>query len=212
MENNTIRFNDNGIYLASAEYTTIRGNNISNSTSDNILMINADNNNITGNRLINASDISYQIAPRINSSGRLDSESAQTPLNLLLSTSIEKCSEYSQKLENHNHKRKTLSRELELKIEKIILKQSTIPSILMVFEPDIPIGLAGIAAGHISRKYNLPAIVGQTGADNTTASCRSIPDFNIIRALDSSQDLFIHYGGHALAAGFTIKNSFRETN
>ncbi len=159
------------------------------------------------NRLINASDISYQIAPRINSSGRLDSESAQTPLNLLLSTSIEKCSEYSQKLENHNHKRKTLSRELELKIEKIILKQSSIPSILMVFEPDIPIGLAGIAAGHISRKYNLPAIVGQTGDDNTTASCRSIPDFNIIMALDSSQDLFIHYGGHALAAGFTIKNS-----
>jgi len=159
------------------------------------------------NKSINASDISYQIAPRINSSGRLDSETAQTPLNLLLSTSIEKCSEYSQKLENHNYKRKTLSRELELKIEKIILKQSPLPSILMVFEPDIPIGLAGIAAGYISRKYNLPAIVGQSGAVNTTASCRSIADFNIINALDTSQDLFIHYGGHALAAGFTIKNS-----
>lgn len=159
------------------------------------------------NKTINASDISYQIAPRINSSGRLDSETAQTPLNLLMSTSIEKCSEFSQMLENHNYKRKTLSRELERKIEKIILKLSPLPSILMVFEPDIPIGLAGIAAGFISRKYNLPAIVGQSGAAKTTASCRSIPDFNIIKALDTTQDLFIHYGGHALAAGFTIENS-----
>ena len=159
------------------------------------------------NKVINSSDISYQIAPRINSSGRLDSETAQTPLNLLLSSDLKKCSEYAQKLENHNSKRKTLSKELEIWVDKIISDQTPLPPLLMVFGPDISIGLAGIAAGYLSRKYNLPAIVGQTGDENTTASCRSILEFNIINALDSCQYLFVHYGGHSLAAGFTIKNT-----
>lgn len=158
------------------------------------------------NKKINSSDISYQIAPRINSSGRLDSESALTPLNLLLSSDPENCSKYAQMLENHNHKRKNLSRELEAKVEKIFLDQKTLPPLLMVFEPDISIGLAGIAAGYLSRNFNLPAIVGQSGHEQTTASCRSIPEFNIINALDSCQELFVHYGGHSLAAGFTIEN------
>jgi len=158
------------------------------------------------NKKINASDISYQIAPRINSSGRLDAESVQIPLNLLLCSDPEDCSKYAQILENHNHKRKNLSRELEIKVEKILLDQKPLFPLLMVFDPDVPIGLAGIAAGHLSRKYNLPAIVGQTGREHTTASCRSIPGFNIINALDSCQDLFVHYGGHSLAAGFTIEN------
>jgi single-stranded-DNA-specific exonuclease len=159
------------------------------------------------NKVINSSDISYQIAPRINSSGRLDSETAQTPLNLLLSSDVKNCSEYAQKLENHNFKRKALSKDLEIMVEKIISDQTPLPPLLMVFAPDISIGLAGIAAGYLSRKYNLPAIVGQTGDKNTTASCRSVLEFNIINALDSCQDLFVHYGGHSLAAGFTIKNT-----
>jgi len=159
------------------------------------------------NKSINASDISFQIAPRINSSGRLDSESAQTPLNLLLSSVLKDCSEYAQKLENHNFKRKTLSKDLELYVDKIISDQAPHPPLLMVLSPDISIGLAGIAAGFLARKYNLPAIVGQSGDEYTTASCRSISDFNIINALDSCQNLFDHYGGHSLAAGFTVKNT-----
>ena len=158
------------------------------------------------NKKINASDISYQIAPRLNASGRLDSESALTPLNLLLSSDLAECINYAQKLEIHNDKRKTLSRLLEIKVDKIISEETPLPPLLMVFAPDIPSGLAGIAAGFLSRKYNLPAIVGQTGDNTSTASCRSIPDFNIINALDTCQELFVHYGGHSLAAGFTIEN------
>ena len=164
--------------------------------------------NVSGNvnKKIKASDISYQIAPRLNSSGRLDSESAITPLNLLLSSDLDECSTYAQKIEIHNDKRKTLSRELEKKVEKLILEETPLPPLIIFFSSDVSIGLAGITAGFLSRKYNLPAIVGQTGARTTTASCRSIPDFNIIKALDICQDLFAHYGGHSLAAGFTIEN------
>ena len=159
------------------------------------------------NKVINSSDISYQIGPRLNSSGRLDLESAQTPLKLLLSSDINTCSKYAQKLENHNAKRKSLSKKLEQLVEKFISDQADLPPIHMVFSPEISIGIAGIAAGYLSRKYNLPAIVGQTGDECTTASCRSIAEFNIIKALDSCQDQFVRYGGHPLAAGFTIKNT-----
>jgi len=102
--------------------------------------------NVSGiaNRTINASDISYQIAPRLNSSGRLDSESALTPLGLLLSSDLDECSKYAQEIENHNDKRKSLSRKLETKIENLILDETPLPPLLMAFSPDIPIGLAGI--------------------------------------------------------------------
>jgi len=164
--------------------------------------------NISGNvnKKIKSSDISFQIAPRLNSSGRLDSESALTPLNLLLSSDIDDCSNYAQKIEIHNDKRKSLSRELEKRVEKLILEEKPLPQLIIFFAPDVSIGLAGITAGYLSRKYNLPAIIGQTGNHTTTASCRSIPDFDIIKALDTCQDLFVHYGGHSLAAGFTIEN------
>ena len=158
------------------------------------------------NKRITASDISFQIAPRINSSGRLESESALIPLNLLLSSNPADCSKYAQILENHNHKRKILSKDLSKKVENIILSQKSSPPLLIVFDPEILLGVAGIAAGYLSRKFNLPAIVGQTTEELTTASCRSIPAFNIIDALDKCQDLFVHYGGHSMAAGFTIKN------
>jgi single-stranded-DNA-specific exonuclease len=160
---------------------------------------------LLGKRL-SAADISFQIAPRLNSSGRLDSETSQTPLDLLLSQDLSSCAKYAQILENHNTKRKLLSKMLEKRVEEIILEQEPLPPVLFVIEPDVSIGLAGIAAGYLSRKYNVPAIVGQLGSEATTASCRSIPEFDIIQSLDACQDLFSHYGGHPLAAGFTIPN------
>ncbi|MCJ7732924.1 MAG: single-stranded-DNA-specific exonuclease RecJ, partial [Anaerolineales bacterium] len=158
------------------------------------------------NRKIITSDISYQIGPRINSSGRLDTESAYTPLNLLISSDPAESGLLAQIVENHNAKRKAFTRKLEEKIDVYLLKFDPLPSAIIILEDDIYLGVAGIAAGNLCRKYNSPAVVGQIGKDFTTASCRSIPAFNIIEALDSCQNLFTHYGGHALAAGFTIAN------
>jgi len=159
--------------------------------------------NLSGKE-IRSSDISFQIGPRINASGRLVSETALTPLNLLLSSTPNECGELAQSLENHNTKRKLLSRNLEKKVGVIASALVPKPSVLIILEKDIPLGIAGIAAGYLCRQYNIPAIVGQTGNNFSTASCRSIPAFNIIKALDICKDLFSHYGGHAMAAGFTM--------
>ena len=55
-----------------------------------------------------------------------------------------------------------------------------------------------------------PAVVGQISAETTRCSCRSIPEFHITEALDQCKDLLIRHGGHAAAAGFTVRNENLE--
>jgi single-stranded-DNA-specific exonuclease len=64
----------------------------------------------------------------------------------------------------------------------------------------------GLAAARLSEMYYRPAIVGQISEETTRCSCRSIHEFHITRALDQCADLLVRHGGHAAAAGFTVKN------
>lgn len=155
---------------------------------------------------ISASDISFQIAPRLNSSGRLADASHLIPLNLLLSKDPSSCGNYAQILEIHNDRRKRISQTMQENIEAQFASEVHLPRILISLRPENDLGVAGITAGYLTRKYYLPAIVGRTGKETTTASCRSIPEFDMISALDVNQELFTHFGGHKLAAGFTIEN------
>ncbi len=140
----------------------------------------------------------------MNASGRLGS--ADIPLDLLLSSDLSKCGKLAQILEIQNFKRKKLSKDLEKQADILVTMDDQLPSILIALDPDFHLGVAGIAAGSLTRKYYLPSIVGNIGPELTTASCRSIPEFNIISALDQCKDLLLRYGGHSLAAGFTISN------
>ena len=67
-------------------------------------------------------------------------------------------------------------------------------------------GVVGLAAARLVDTYYRPAIVGQTDGEFTRASCRSIPEFHITHALDECTDLLVRHGGHAVAAGFTVRN------
>ena len=92
---------------------------------------------------------------------------------------------------------------MQTRIESQFAAQEKLPPVLISLDPENDPGVAGIAAGHLTRKYYLPSIVGTVTEDATTASCRSIPEFDIIASLNEISDLFTHYGGHKLAAGFT---------
>ncbi|MCJ7718010.1 MAG: single-stranded-DNA-specific exonuclease RecJ [Anaerolineales bacterium] len=153
---------------------------------------------------IRSSDISFQIGPRLNSSGRLGS--ADIPLKLLLSQDAQICGDLAQIIDNHNFQRKKISQELLGKAELQLKKEEPLPFIFFALDHDFHLGVAGIAAGVLARKYHVPVIVGTIGPEYTTASCRSIPEFNLISALDYCEDLFVRYGGHSQAAGFTIAN------
>lgn len=158
------------------------------------------------NKRLTASDISYQIGPRINSSGRLGGNENLYPLDLLLSTDPRQCGELAQEIELHNDRRKDISRRMQDRIEAHLKPADSHPNILISLDPENHQGIAGITAGYLTGKYYLPSVVGKVGPDKTTASCRSIPEFDMVSALDANRDLLSHFGGHKLAAGFTIAN------
>ena len=155
------------------------------------------------NRKITSSDISFQIAPRLNAAGRLGS--AYEPFQLLTSSDPTTCGFLAQKIDNLNQKRKLIGRDMINHADDYSASE-TLPPILIAFHEDYHPGISGIVAGNLTRKYYLPSIVGQIGEYKSVASCRSIPEFDMISALDQFKDLFLRYGGHHLAAGFTIEN------
>jgi len=160
--------------------------------------------NLLGTK-ISSSDISFQIGPRLNAAGRLGQ--AENALRLLITTDPNVCGVLAQQLENDNFNRKKLGSLMEQKAQEIILADGPPEFLITAFDKTFNSGVSGIVAGSLARKYNLPVIIGQIGAEHSVASCRSIPEFDLIGALDRCKDLFVRYGGHPLAAGFTIKNS-----
>lgn len=152
----------------------------------------------------NSADISFQLAPRLNAAGRLGDP--QISLDLLLENDPIKAGFLAQQLEFYNSQRKELTLRVENRAEKLALSSGSSPTSLIAFDPEFHPGVVGIAAGRLTRKYYRPAVVGFQGEQITTASCRSIEEFDLISALDRCQDLLLDYGGHQRAAGFKIEN------
>lgn len=73
-------------------------------------------------------------------------------------------------------------------------------------EDMIPAGIAGLVAGRLTEAHYRPSVIVSLGERASRASCRSIPEFNITRALDACAHLLIRHGGHAQAAGFSVRN------
>lgn len=150
---------------------------------------------------LTAESIGFALGPRINAAGRL--AHAYDAARLLISTNSESARQQAQLLDELNRKRQTLTRHLSALAEKMV-------------EPDVPIiiagsaefksGIVGLVASRLAEKAYRPAIVMEQGDEESRGSCRSIPEFHITRALDEVADLLVRHGGHAQAAGFTIRN------
>jgi len=78
--------------------------------------------------------------------------------------------------------------------------------LLFAIDKEFNKGIVGLVAARLVETYYRPAIVGQQEEEFTRASCRSIPEFHITHALDECAELLVHHGGHAMAAGFTVRN------
>ncbi len=160
---------------------------------------------------LNAHDIGFGIGPRLNASGRL--ETAQMAYDLLMSDDINVTGKLAQQLDDLNRRRQEQTREHVEKAE-FLLAEKPEADIIIAFNPEFNKGIVGLVASKLVEKYYRPAIVGQIEEGQIRASCRSIPEFHITKALDECTDLFEHHGGHAMAAGFTLlpenELSFRE--
>ena len=160
-------------------------------------------------RGIGIESISFAIAPRLNSAGRLDSATAS--YRLLTTSDASEADSLARHLEELNQERRHQT-DLSLAAGRArVLQRSPIPSILLVGEDWYQPGIVGLTAGQLAEQFNRPAIAMCLREDVVRASARSIPQFNMVGALDRCGDLFLRYGGHPQAAGFTMKREKLES-
>jgi len=145
--------------------------------------------------------ISWVIAPRLNAAGRL--EHAMTSYELLMTDSLEEAHTLTMWLEGKNAERQRLTDKVLAKAREQVLAQGISP-LLIASDSDYPAGIAGLVAGKLSGEFYRPTIVIKTGELVSSGSCRSIPEFDIILALNQCRHLLSQFGGHPQAAGFTL--------
>jgi single-stranded-DNA-specific exonuclease len=152
---------------------------------------------------INTEAVSFQIAPRLNASGRMSH--ALDSLRLLTTSSEAEAETLAARLETFNQGRRDLTEQACAVACQLIQRQKIVPSILLIEDQCITPGVAGLVAGRLVELFHRPAVVMAAIDDEyLVASARSIPEFNIVEAFSACCDLFLRYGGHPQAAGFTI--------
>jgi single-stranded-DNA-specific exonuclease len=152
---------------------------------------------------VNTSDIGFALAPRLNAAGRL--ESALAALNLLLAKEISQAAPLAFQLDTQNRERQKVTREIQDAAEAMVIDQND-SFLLYAAHTEFNQGVVGLAASRLMENHYRPAIVASISERETRGSCRSIPEFHVTRALDEVADLLVRHGGHAMAAGFTIRN------
>ncbi len=158
------------------------------------------------NKTISASKVAFQIAPRLNSIGRL--ESASTGAKLLMSEDETEAEEIAERLEMMNSERKRIERQIFTQAEEKVQilrdeKGGDLWAITICDRRWNP-GVIGLTASKLVEKYTLPTVVIAEGEFISRGSCRSIPALHMKEALDSMNELFENYGGHKQAAGFSL--------
>lgn len=147
--------------------------------------------------------VGFIIGPTINASGRLDT--ALYALELLLTEDIQKAYEIAKNLRDLNEDRRRMTTE---GVEKVILqiesKKMHKSKVLVIYEPDIHESIAGIIAGRIKDKYNMPTIILTKGLEGVKGSARSIEEYNMFEELSKCKDLLTRFGGHPMAAGLSL--------
>ncbi len=150
--------------------------------------------------------LGFVIGPCINASGRLDS--AKKGLKLLLSQDEEEALNLAKELVELNDERKSMTSEgVEKAIE--IIEGSTMKDdkVFVIYIPQVHESLAGIIAGRIREKYNVPTIILTKAEEGVKGSGRSIEEYNMFEELLTCKDLLNKFGGHPMAAGLSLNEN-----
>lgn len=164
-------------------------------------------------RRLVAADFGFALGPRINAAGRLDDMSFG--VELLMCNNIHAARRMAHELDGLNQTRKEIEEGMKQEAmafcERLQFgENSELPYGLALFQRDWHQGVIGILASRIKEKYHRPVIAFADGGDGyIKGSCRSIPGLHMRDALDlidtQNPGLILKFGGHAMAAGLTIK-------
>ena len=151
-----------------------------------------------------SSNIGFGLGPRLNAAGRL--ESALTAFELLTTDDFLEAGHLAQLLNSYNSERQDMTYLIRQKAAERVLEADPEAVLFFAADPEFSEGVVGLAASRLTEAYYRPAIIAHRGEEFTVASCRSIPEFHITNALDACSDILVRHGGHAAAAGFTVRN------
>ena len=158
---------------------------------------------------INAYQIGFVLGPCLNATGRLDT--AKKALELLEAGDRETALKLSMELKELNETRKDMTAEgLARAIEQIENSSLKEDKVLTVYMPDCHESLAGIIAGRLRERYHKPVLVMTDAAEGLKGSGRSIESYSMYEELSKCKELFLKYGGHPMAAGFSLKKENYE--
>ncbi len=151
-----------------------------------------------------AQTLAFNVAPKLNAGGRMGD--ANLSLSLLLAeSSMEKYS-CAVKLNAYNLARQNGTEEILKNAREIILRNKYYKdNIILLYGENWNTGFIGIVAAKLVEEFNRPVIVFAENEGNLKGSCRSIDGINIYEVLCNFQHLTLSFGGHAQAAGVTIK-------
>jgi single-stranded-DNA-specific exonuclease len=150
---------------------------------------------------IDADRISWVIAPCLNAAGRL--ADGLTGYNLLMTESDTEAQELALWLTRKNEERQHLTATTLVRAREEVIAQG-LPPLLLTANKEYPMGIAGLVASRLTEEFYRPSVVIHIADTVCHGSCRSIPEFDIIAALNRFSRFFTRYGGHAQAAGFTM--------
>lgn len=157
------------------------------------------------NTQINTTHIGYIIAPRINAAGRISDPNAA--IKMFLTDNYEEACHYVKVLNGDNLKRQSLENDILIDVEEQ-LKDGHHDNVIMLASDKWHVGVIGIVASKIKEKYYKPTIlISVEDEKNCVGSARSINSFSMVDALTQCSDILKRFGGHKLAAGFSIEFS-----
>ena len=147
-------------------------------------------------------DIAFKLAPHINVGGRL--ESAEVPFELLTSDDEVRCRSLARQLAQMNAERQETERRIAAEAE-VLINERPHQRAYVLYQPHWHVGVVGIVAGRLTRKYHCPVFV--LGEQNGFAkgSGRSIEEVNLTELFPEVQPLLRHWGGHPAAAGLEVE-------
>lgn len=163
---------------------------------------------IDENNFPDARKISFQIAPRINAASRMTH--AVRAFSLLAEESRVLARDMALDLEDQNSRRQKETAQVVSEAEKVARNSFKDKNFILLANENFPVGTLGLVAGKLVEKFKRPVAILKKEGEESKGSFRSIPKINIIESIEACSELLVKYGGHAQAAGITIKNENLE--
>ena len=159
-------------------------------------------------------NVGFHLGPRLNAAGRMDNPDAA--LKLLIAKDHYEADKAAETLDNYNRERREIERDISTQAVESVRQRFDPGEDFVIVEGNMDwhLGVIGIVASRVMREFYRPTFILASDGDGWKGSARSIEGFDLAEAMRSCDDLLNDHGGHAMAAGVSVKpgrlDAFRE--